>query len=113
MALDTRKGSPAQVLTGLVALRDNFSAHTAAGAMTLTRKSAQMLRIDPDGAARALTLPTDAENGDFFVIANVGTAAEDITVNTSLVTITPTDLAVVYYTGSAWALFALVAGVVS
>ena len=113
MAIDKRLTGAAQVLTGLLALRNGFAVESLTGATPLTRKSAQILRLDPDGAARALTLPTDAEEGDFFVIANVGTAAEDITVNTSLVTITPTDFAIVAYVDGAWALIMLVAGVVS
>lgn len=102
-----------QIVTAALALRGGFDVLSLSGALTLDNKSSQYLRVDPDGAARAVTLPTDAVDGDYFVIANVGSGAEDLTVNTSLVTITPTDLALVAHVDGAWALMWLIAGVVS
>lgn len=102
-----------KTVTAALGLRGGFEVKTLAGGLVLTSKDAQYLRIDPGGAARAVTLPTDAVDGDFFVIANVGTGAEDLTVDSSLVTITPTDYALVANIDGTWTLMWLVAGVVS
>lgn len=101
-----------QTITALLGLRGGFEVIVATGAIVLDKYSSQVLRIDP-GAARALTLPTDAVDGDWYLIANVGTGMEDITVDSTLVTITPGDVALVANIAGTWTLMALVAGVVS
>lgn len=101
-----------KVITALFALRGGFEVLTLSGDLVLNEFSAQVLRIDPGGAARAVTLPA-GEEGDWFCIVNVGESAEDLTVNTSLVTVTPGDCAVVAHINGAWTLMLLNAGGVS
>lgn len=108
-----------QVLTGALALRGAFESQTLSGALVLTAKSGQYLRIDPGGAARSVDLPGAAgevlEAGEFIEIVNVGSGVEDLTVRltgggATVVTVTPGDRGVVYWNGTTWALYLLDVG---
>ena len=108
-----------KVMTAAVAYRDSFESLTLAADLVLTAKSGQYLRIDPNGSARNVDLPGASgeylQNGEFFEIVNVGSAAEDLTVRltgggSTVVTVTPGDRAKVYWTGSTWSLYFLDAG---
>jgi len=86
---------------------NGYDSRTLTGALVLSMRDAQNLRIDAGGTARAITLPTVSaqDAGASFVIFNAG--GEDLTLNTNLLVLAEGDLGIVYVTTSgAWAVFA-------
>lgn len=80
---------------------------TLTGALTLSTAYANVLRVDPGGAGRAVTLPTAAEkyNGAWYRVYNVADADEDLTVDTSLAVVQPGEVWDFYCDGSQWRAF--------
>jgi hypothetical protein len=87
------------LFSGLVALAAN---------LTLTKNSAQMLKLNPSGASRDVTLPA-FEEGLFFHIGNTATAAKNLVVKnaagTTICTINQNEEAIVFSSETAWVLF--------
>jgi len=56
------------------------------GTLTLTKKSGQYQRVDPDGAPRDVILPavTRQDHDDWFKIANAAAAANALTIKDAL-----------------------------
>lgn len=78
---------------------------TLTGNVTLTRKSAQWLKLDPGGGARDVTLPT-AEDGLFFWIVNAADAAENLVIKnaagSTIATVNQNEEAVILCDASGW-----------
>lgn len=85
--------------------RNGVYSGTLAGNVTLTKRSPQLLKLDPGGAGRDVTLPA-VENGLWFEIANAADAAETLTVKnaagSTIVAIPQNRKARVACTTSAW-----------
>ena len=80
---------------------------TATGNIALTAQYRQILKIDPGGAHRAVTLPAEASsNGLEFEIVNAADAAENLVVKddggSTIVTISQNEKAAVVCDGSSW-----------
>ena len=83
------------------------SALTLAATLVLTLGYANMLRIDPGGAGRTITLPAEeGAKGAWFEILNTANAAENLTVDNdngdTIVTISQDEKAKVVCDGSSW-----------
>jgi len=78
---------------------------TLAAAMTIDRDSPPMINLDPGGAGRNVTLPTE-EDGLVFLINNIADAAEDITVKnpatTTIGTISQNEAGLAICAGGVW-----------
>ncbi len=76
---------------------------TLAGTMALDRDSPHICAIDPGGATRVVTLPTN-EKGLWWIIINTADAAEDLTINdpaaTTRGTISQNEIAIVVMDGT-------------
>lgn len=85
--------------------RFRSSVQTLTAAVTIDRDSAQLLFLDPGGAARNVTMPT-AETGLFFWIQNTADAAEDLVIKnpatTTIGTISQNEGAFVVSDGTNW-----------
>jgi hypothetical protein len=93
-------------------LDGSFVSAVLAGARTLTKLDGQLLRFDPDGSHRDVTLPTvSAEDaGYFFVIANWAGGAENLVIKdaaaSTIVTVNQSECGVVYVdSAGAWQAF--------
>lgn len=73
------------------------------GALVLTVQYPNILKIDAGGAERAVTLPAAADShGMWFLIVNASSGAENLVVNTDLVTINQNDAAFIYNDAGTW-----------
>lgn len=104
-AHETRKTGARRPLTYSVVFEGVAYSGTLAGNVTLTKKSAQILKLDPGGAHRDVTLPA-LEDGLWFEITNSADAAENLVVKdaagSTIVTIAQNEKAKVVGTASAW-----------
>ena len=80
---------------------------TASGTVTLTLGMTNLLRIDPGGAGRDVTLPAEAgASGAWFEILNTADAAEALAVKndggSTIVTISQNEKATVCCNGTSW-----------
>ena len=87
---------------------------TMTGAGVLTVNSSRLQVLDPDGA-RDLTMPAEALSfGDSFVIKNVASGAEDITIKddapATVGVISQGETGVVYCDGTTWRMFVCASG---
>ncbi len=88
---------------------------TLSGDLTVTVKHPMILKLDPGGAARDVTLEAEAGcPGRVRWIVNAADAAENLVVKddsgvTTIATINQNESAVVYCDGTAWSLIAVVA----
>lgn len=98
-----------------LALPGLFAAtETLAAARPLTSADGNFLKFDPGGASRDVTLVAEeGASGAFYWIANAADAAENLVLKndagSTIVTINQNESAVVWCSGSAWTLFAVVA----
>lgn len=93
--------------TGHAIVRERIGVVTLAGNLTLTRQYRSVLRLDPGGAGRIVTLPAEAGSDGFaYEIVNTADAAEDLTVKddggSTIVTISQNEKATVVCDGSSW-----------
>lgn len=80
MAIDNLLTGARRPLTHQMVLKGGAPGpQTLTGAVTLSNKSSQLLKLDPGGAHRDVTLP-DYEDGLVFYIANAADAAENLVV---------------------------------
>lgn len=84
-----------------------YAEATLTGATTIGKFSAQMLKLDPGGANRNVTLPA-AEDGLMFWIVNAADAAEDLVVKNqaaaTIGTINQNEEGVFVCSGTTWKL---------
>lgn len=85
-----------------------FGSLSLSGAYTLKLKDGQILRIDPGGSARDVTLDAAWQKDGFWVeITNTADAAENLVIKdpaaSTIVTISQNEKALIAYDGSAWA----------
>ena len=85
MAIDNHTTAGRRPLTYQMQIRGGVAVETLSGDVQLTGLSSQMLKLDPDGAARDVTLPGAAEgvldtDGLCFEITNAADGAEDLVV---------------------------------
>ena len=87
---------------------------TLSGNLTVTVKHPMILKLDPGGASRDVTLEAEAGcPGRVRWIVNAADADEDVVLKndggSTIVTIDQNESAVVYCDGTAWSLIAVVA----
>lgn len=81
---------------------------TLAGEDTLTKNSATVQVLDPDGAARDVLLPPEADSlGRIMIIINTAGGAENLVVKedsdtTTIVTVSQNERAILFCDGTAW-----------
>jgi len=94
---------------GPIAIKQLFhSTGELSGALVLDVTHPNFLKIDAGGAERAITTPAAAQSeGLFYFIANWSSGAENLVVNTNLVTINQNECAIIWCDGSAWNVFAV------
>lgn len=102
------------VLTQLFGLKAGLSESTATGDVTVDETYGNLIKIDPGGSARNVTLPAETgRTGVLYWIFNGADAAENLVVKdsggTTKVTINQNESAIVYCTGSSYTLVAVVA----
>lgn len=109
MALSVQSFTDLLTAGGPIGIKQLFHATgELSGGITLGPTYPNFLKIDAGGAERAITLPAAASNnGLFYVIANWSSGAENLVVNTDLVTINQNDCAILWCDGSAWNVFAV------
>lgn len=87
--------------------KNAIGAVTLAANLTLTDQYRQILRLDPGGSARDVTLPAEeTSNGLAFEIVNTADAAENLVVKNdaggTVVTISQNEKATVVCDGTTW-----------
>lgn len=96
------------------AVQPPHNRETLSGNKTLAASDAPFQNLDPDGSARTVTLPAEAE-GLWFIIGNRAGAANAITVNddsgTTLCTVNQDDTAIIVCDGTGWMASAAAGGV--
>ena len=90
---------------------------TLDGAFTVTKAYPSIIKVDPGGAGRDVTLEAEADSkGLVRVIINMADAAESLTVKddagSTICVIAQNQLAIVACTGSAWVEVATIAHVI-
>ena len=83
---------------------------TLAANLTLSMQYPNLLKLDPGGSARDVTLPAEEGNkGAWFHIVNAADAAENLVIKddggSTIATVNQNEEAIVFCTGSAWTLF--------
>lgn len=101
-------------LTSLLSLKGGFYSGTLSGALTMDGTYGNIVKLDPGGAHRDVTLPAEeGRSGALFWIVNAADAAENLVVKddaaNTIVTINQNESAVVSCNGTAWSLVAVVA----
>lgn len=100
------KNQATRALTSQLRLKGGVEILALSGDINLDRSSANVLRIDPGGAGRTVTLPPAGESdGLAFDILNAADAAETLTVVDStgtIVSIAQNRAAKVVSDGSVW-----------
>lgn len=78
---------------------------TLAAHITLDADGPTLVSLDPGGAGRNVTLPTE-EEGLMFIINNIADAAEDLTIKnpatTTIGTVSQNEAALVFCSGGVW-----------
>ena len=100
-------GSGTPPFTSQVRYRKGAKSETLTEAATLTKRTANLLRLDPGGASRDVTLPAVGESeGLWFEILNAADAAEDLVIKdaagATVLTISQNEKAKVACDGAAW-----------
>ncbi len=90
---------------------------TLDGAFTVTKAYPSIIKVDPGGAGRDVTLDAEADSkGLFRMIINMADAAESLTVKddaaNTICVIAQNQLAIVHCNGSAWVEVATIAHVI-
>lgn len=109
MPVKTHNNEARRPFTNQIIARGIFSdLVTMTGNITLDKNSAQMLKLDPGGSARDVTLP-GFEDGLFFHIVNAADAAENLVIKNAsgdtIATANQNEEAIVFSTSTAWVLF--------
>jgi hypothetical protein len=117
MGIETRLVGSRKPFTTQVVARGMLGTSSLSGNVTLTRQSAQMLLLNPNGASRNVTLPA-VEDGLSFAIKHTGTSpAETLVVKnpagTTLATLVMGQVAEFWSDASAWAATAVLSTVTS
>lgn len=94
----THNNKGRKAFTTQIVARGILGVETLSGGRTLTRASAQILKLDPGGASRNVTLPA-AEDGLWFDFTNAADAAENLVIKipdgTTLATVNQNEGALV------------------
>ncbi len=93
--------------TGHSIVREQIGDMTLSGTLVLTLQHRSVLRMDPGGSGRTVTLPAEeGADGVSFEIVNTADGAEALTVENdaagSVVSIAQNEKATVYCDGAAW-----------
>ena len=89
-----------------------FTVETLSGNLTIDTTYGNLMRIDPGGASREVTLPAVAgADGAFFVIVNAADAAEDLVVKddsgSTVCTANRDEACVVICDGTQWGMLVM------
>lgn len=95
--------------TGLVARKSSFYSATLTGALTLDDTYPNLVKLDPGGAHRDITLPAVATHeGVLLQVVNAADNAENLVLKNAggdtIATVNQNEEGIVYCDGSAWAL---------
>jgi hypothetical protein len=101
--------APDHIGYGPVSMSNAVTNETLSGARTVTFADANILRLDPGGAARDVTLPAEANSaGVVYKIINAADAAENLVIKddgaSTVATINQNEMCEVACDGSAWSL---------
>jgi hypothetical protein len=117
MAAENSKGFFDLVLNGITG-RNIYNAETLSGALDLSTAAnagryAQILKLDPGGAGRNVTLEAEADYpGLLRLIVNAADAAEDLTIKddggSTIGTVSQNEMALFACDGSSWTLVAII-----
>ena len=105
--------APIDALHALVMVPGMATTKTLSGAFSLTSSYGSIVKLDPGGAGRTVTLDAEASaSGMIRLIINAADAAEDLTVKddatNTIGTVSQNEMALFYCDGSAWNLLAIV-----
>lgn len=97
---------------GLLAVAGGFYEATLSGNLTLTAEYPLVIRLDPDGSNRDVTLEAEAtSSGMFRMIVNAANGAEDLVIKndggSTIATANQNEAALVYCDGTDWRLACL------
>lgn len=105
MALNQHNNDARKPFRQQVIQANNLGTHTCTGSVTLTKRTAQNMMIDPGGASRDVMLPA-VENGLFFSIVNTADANESLVVKnaggSTIGTVGQGECGEFWSDGSAW-----------
>lgn len=101
------RNAPDYMSEGVKIVENMVEAIVLAANLTMTAIHPQVLRLDPGGAARTVTLPAEAtHDGMLQVIENTADASEVITVeddgSSTIATLQPGDVVFFYCNGTTW-----------
>ena len=108
MAVDQHTSEGRRIQKQQLHWKGGFATETLGADLQLTKKSAQVLKLDPGGSHRNVDLPGVEENlddsdGMWFQITNAASGAEDLIVRDpaegTVVTLSQNELALVFGTG--------------
>lgn len=107
---DTASFAPLGVLRAFFGVKGLMQVETLSGALTLTPAYPSLLKLDPGGASRNVTLEAEADcNGAARFFVNAADAAENLVIKddggSTIVTINQNEGAIVYCDGTSWLLF--------
>jgi hypothetical protein len=106
--------APLGVLRSFFGIKGAVQVETLTGNLTLTPAYPSILKLDPGGSARDVTLEAEADcDGALRWIVNGADAAENLVVKndggSTIVTINQNESAAVYCDGTSWTLIAVLA----
>lgn len=107
---DTSAFAPLGVLRAFFGVKGLMQVETLTGNVTLTPAYPSMLKLDPGGSSRNVTLEAEADsNGAVRFFVNAADAAENLVIKddaaSTIVTINQNEAAIVYCDGTSWLLF--------
>lgn len=102
---------PLGVLRAMFGIKGGRYDATLSGALTLDPSYPSMLKLDPGGASRNVTMHTEAESdGAYLFVVNAADAAENLVMkasdgSTTIANINQNEAAILTCDGTAWSLF--------
>lgn len=101
--------APDHIGYGPVSMSNPVTNETLTGNRTVTFADANVLRLDPGGAARDVTMPAEADcGGMIYEIINAADAAENLVIKndggSTIATVNQNEMCKIVCDGSAWSL---------
>lgn len=101
--------APDHIGYGPVSMSNPVTNETLTGDRTVTFSDANVLRFDPGGAARDVTMPAEADcGGMIYKIINAADAAENLVIKddggSTIATLNQNEMGEIVCDGSAWSL---------
>lgn len=101
--------APDHIGYGPVSMSNPVTSETLTGNRTVTFADGNVLRFDPGGAARDVTMPAEAEAaGVVYKVINAASAAENLVIKddggSTIATLNQNEMGEIVCDGSAWSL---------